>query len=168
MVIISHNESRKIPDNFYRHHREGVWSCPYCDWQDEHRHMDKWYDKYHVEELIFGYWYGKVTGFIIVSTCPSCGELSWLHEDYSYGARHLENHPELIKVIEEESNKRKDYVKDLWERGPCRKCKYLRKDKTEIQDYYIHKECGEDGWSISGPPIETKKDCAHLTKSRGK
>jgi len=163
MVIVSHNESMKIPENFYRYHRDGVWCCPHCDWKDDRRQMDKWYDKHHLEELIFGSHWGKLTGFIAVSLCPSCGELSWLHEDYDMAQLYFHNRPDIQKIIDDGAEKRKKYVKAAWASSPCQICKCLIKDETTIEDYLVHVHCKGMGWSSSGPMKEKGEKCERMS-----
>ena len=66
-------------------HRKGLTDCPWCGYEfaDTERHgMRKyniWYENPWIKEVILNNSYYKVGCVVIVSKCPECMKLSWLH-----------------------------------------------------------------------------------------
>lgn len=66
-------------------HRQGLTDCPWCGFEatETKKHsMERyniWYEKPWIVEVILNNTYYKVGCVVVVSRCPECAKLSWLH-----------------------------------------------------------------------------------------
>lgn len=150
-------------------HRIGVSDCPHCGADYHGKDLYIW-DKYpHVAHVIFEAKYRKIGMFVVVSTCPKCHKLSWVHHEYDSIIRavecDLECLPESERRLMYDLDKLKEArakilkkLDDEWNRSLCKKCVNLNQDKLELKrkgyTYYNHTEC--DG--RSGPPAQPDED----------
>ena len=63
------------------YHRAGIRYCPHCKFEgDDH----VWYYEENVIEVAFNHPWRCRNGCIVISSCPKCKELSWIHYEIDF------------------------------------------------------------------------------------
>ena len=93
---VSGDESQYLrKDDVGVYHRRGLTDCPWCGYEfvESKKHsMEKyniWYENPWIKEVVLNNTYYKVGCVVVVSKCPECMKLSWLH-------RHLDTMAEMF------------------------------------------------------------------------
>lgn len=69
----------------YSNHRNGVWTCPYCDYDGQKQHLkeglmcEDWYRSIEALVLEQDVPFSKRDAVIAFSRCLKCKDVSWIH-----------------------------------------------------------------------------------------
>jgi len=119
-------------------HRAGVHYCPHCEWDDD-RYGQTFDELPHLREVLLDSRRGITNAVILISACPSCKELSWVHVDinhFLYYTGHSDNKElkYIYTAVRAEYDRRVALCKKTWQESKCRTCKNIK----EIDDGYLY------------------------------
>ena len=131
------NKLRKI-DHIYAYHRGGVWDCPHCGWGDSND-FKIWFKRPYIKEVHLQTRLFKLAHLVIVSTCPKCTLISWIHYEIDSVLRKKEwadSYPEDgpapthydYELIEKERDRIWAEEEALWNRSLCKTCKHRKNE----------------------------------------
>lgn len=119
----------KIGDEDYKDHREDFETCPCCNYKMD---ADKWEKIAHI--LILQPRYSKKGCVTIISKCPKCAYVSWVHEpmDCFQYRDWPENWKKEVKKLEEivKLNALREWAISL-----CGQCKKLKNGRIDHGTY---------------------------------
>lgn len=145
-------------------HRQGLTDCPWCGFEaaepDKHsmEQYDVWYKLPWIKEVVLNGTYYKRGCCVVVSSCPKCGKLSWLHREldgmsdlffpdsYDKGERtSLLTKPLNKEAIWGEVHKRgMENVKEMLS-AICHKCEHFRGIKKTYDTFWSYEMiCARD------------------------
>jgi hypothetical protein len=134
-------------------HREDFETCPNCDYKMPSKKWDKI-----AHTLVLNPAFQKSHSVSILSDCPKCFEMSWVHwplDAFYYNGPF----PELwVDAIEAEQVKRIEAAKQLVKKSLCKRCKKRKGDFAKYNGWR-HCVCG------SGEP---KTECNEFSAKKGK
>ena len=111
-------------------HRAGIFECPHCDHEPKsHR---GWVDQ--ALRLCLAIVDGKHGSAAVVSECPKCFKLSWVHQDLER-MREYSGYPVAWERAAEEERARR-HVEALrhWAAGICARCRHLTDGEVTTSD----------------------------------
>lgn len=145
-------------------HRQGLTSCPWCGYEaaetKEHsmERYDIWYELPWIVEVVLNNTYYKVACAVVVSRCPECTKLSWLHRHldkmaemfekrgYSYEGNEKLREPLNIDAIRQEMHSRGMRSVNEMLSAICHKCKHFKGLQKHYDTFWYHEfVCGRDG-----------------------
>lgn len=105
-------------------HRGEVVICPLCNKNIGHQ---DWFNLDSIKEIILKSSHNKSNTAIVISECPECFELSWIHKKLSELAKELSQNglESLSMQVNEEIRSRKEKIKNIWQDSVCRNCQLL-------------------------------------------
>ena len=121
------NIVRSLPDGIL--HRAGITSCPHCGFissrGDIARSCDVWAEK--AKTLVLDTVHGKHGSVAVVSECPECFELSWVHQPFSFFSEWMDIYSVAWKraANAEHTRRHMDAVHTFAD-SLCAKCQHLR------------------------------------------
>lgn len=115
-------------------HRTDFKTCPACERQFDHRVWDK-----HAQILVLSPTIFRASSVAVMSPCPVCAELSWVH--HRMGSFALV-HPDWPKAWQTAVDKKEAQVKLTalrdWGAGLCWQCKHLQ---SGVVDHTARRVC---------------------------
>jgi hypothetical protein len=116
------------------HHRSDFVTCPHCE---EELEQDLWDKKATI--LVTSIVHAKHGSVAVVSECPTCFELSWVHRALiSFDVYYDEIAPEWIGIANEELDKRRIASIREWATSLCINCAHV---KNASSDTSSHRSC---------------------------
>lgn len=149
-------------------HRVGLTDCPWCGYEvyEEEDRMDKydiWFRLPHIKKVILNNSYYKVGHCVVVSGCPKCRKLSWVHRTFDAMTRLFEDDSWIEK--DPERKERRDLLRkpldidkiraEVHRRGMeainevlsaiCLKCIYFKGLVKTYDSFWVQRfMCGRD------------------------
>lgn len=134
-------------DGILSSHRRSITRCPFCDFGDWDT---DWHSADLAREVILDHYMNKVESAIIISECPKCHNMSWVHRGLEYliwDTEDNENSPFDKQLVQEEIERRKHNAYTDWENSLCKTCKFLTKPPKH-GTMYARVEC--EGYMADG------------------
>lgn len=118
MKILKH-ESQLLDDIC---HRAGITMCPECDYDGD---LESWGIEHATHIILDPQIYLKSDSIIMISPCPKCGELSWVHQRIdgilSDASRKKIPESTIVKIKKERIRRIRNSVDQLYN-SPCMTC----------------------------------------------
>jgi len=130
-------------------HRTGVTECPYCSFSSRIKSekfikKDQWEHKDNTDYIILDpQIYSKSSSVIFISTCPSCREKSWQHQDLDYlcgyHGEEMGYTKSEIKKLKQEKVRRLRLAAGEFVESLCYTCKKL--EGLNVSNLYYFIDC---------------------------
>ena len=176
------NRLREI-DHIAVYHRRDVWSCPHCGWGDSNE-FDVWFKTPYIKEVHIQSRLFKLGHVVIVSRCPKCREISWIHYEIDnilqkkeFADLYPEDDPAPTHydydIIKKERDRLWSEEQEVWDNSLCKTCKhrtsepfqsYRGKYSISIDCEVIIIEKGMDPWTLNLHG-RNKEECKHYIKN---
>ena len=147
------------------YHRQGLTDCPWCGYEsadpnDEYsmEKYDIWFRTPHIKEVVLNNTYYKMGMAVIVSSCPKCKKLSWIHRSLSTMSEFFFPHSwqdeDRVKALTEPLVKEAIWA-EMHRRGMenvqemlsaiCHKCEHFRGITKTFDSFWHHQMiCARD------------------------
>jgi len=153
-------------DDVKVYHRQGLTDCPWCgfesaDPEDTHsmEEYDIWFRTPQIKEVVLNNTYYKMGCCVIVSSCPKCKKLSWVHRKLDTMSELFFHHSwqdeNRVKALSEPLDKNAIWG-EMHRRGMesvqemfsaiCHNCVHFRGIIKTFDSFWYHKMvCARDG-----------------------
>jgi hypothetical protein len=131
-------------------HRAGITNCPHCDYEPPNRLDRLWFQLKHLRFIVMDSCHYKVAAIAVISSCPKCGELSWVHQDVKHLCL-IDYYPKaFVEAVQQKHTTCVINGCHEWVASPCATCAlkkevtfdYLRPHvKCAAQDFFVPTTC---------------------------